>query len=187
MSVKTRQRETHALYFVTFTCFKWLPLFEITNLYDNIYKWFEYLDSKEIKICGYVIMPNHIHLLIFLPKNAPELMIVIGNAKRFMAYEIVRRLKNRFDILEILENGVRLPERKKGKLHQVFKESYDAKECFSNEFIEQKLTYIHKNPISGKWKLADSYVDYPYSSARFYEYGENNENFKMTNFREIGS
>ena len=63
----------------------------------------------------------------------------------------------------------------------------DKKECFSNDFIEQKLNYIHKNPISGKWNLADSYVDYPYSSARFYEYGENNENFKMTNFREIGS
>ena len=113
MSVKTRQRETHALYFVTFTCYRWLPLFEITKLYDNIYKWFQYLETKEIKIFGFVIMPNHIHLLIYLPEIAPELMIVIGNAKRFMAYEIVKRLQNRNDILETLENGVKPPERKK--------------------------------------------------------------------------
>ncbi|MCF8326258.1 MAG: hypothetical protein K9I84_14970 [Leadbetterella sp.] len=183
MSVKTRQRETNALYFVTFTCYRWLPLFEITNLYDNIYKWFHYLKTKEIKICGYVIMPNHIHLLIFLPENAPELMLVIGNAKRFMAYEIGKRLKNRQDILDILESGVKPPERKKGKLHQVFEESYDAKECFSNEFIEQKLSYIHKNPISGKWKLADTYIDYPHSSARFYETGESLKGVEITHFK----
>ncbi len=58
MSVKTRQRETHALYFVTFTCYRWIPLFEITNLYDNIYKLFNYLKTKEIKICGYLISPQ---------------------------------------------------------------------------------------------------------------------------------
>jgi REP element-mobilizing transposase RayT len=130
-------------------------------------------------------MPNHIHFLIYLPEKAPELMIVIGNAKRFMAYEIVKRLKNRQDILDILESGVKPPERKKGKLHQVFEESYDAKECFSNEFIEQKLSYIHKNPISGKWKLADTYIDYHHSSARFYEIGESLEDVKITHFKSI--
>jgi REP element-mobilizing transposase RayT len=130
-------------------------------------------------------MPNHIHLLIFLPENAPELMLVIGNAKRFMAYEIVKRLKNRQDILDILESGVKPPERKKGKLHQVFEESYDAKECFSSEFIEQKLNYIHKNPISGKWKLADTYIDYPHSSARFYEIGESLDGLEITHFKAL--
>ncbi len=169
MAVKKRQKNTQALYFVTFTCFKWLPLFEITQIYDHVYKWFNYLKTKNIKICGYVIMPNHIHFLIYLPSVSKELMFVIGNAKRFMAYEIINRLRGNNDVLDILERGVKPNERKKGKIHQVFKESYDAKECFTEDFIIQKLNYMHKNPISGKWSLAKTFLDFEHSSARFYE------------------
>jgi putative transposase len=185
MAVKTRQKEKHAMYFVTFTCYKWLPLFQITSLYDNIYGWFQYIFTKNIKICAYVILPNHIHLLLYLPEDSPELMMVIGNAKRFMAYEIVKRLQSRPDILEVLQAGVNIPEKKKGKIHQVFKDSYDAKVCFSNEFIEQKLNYIHKNPVTGKWNLSDTYLAYPHSSARFYELGEIRKEVPLTRFKEI--
>jgi REP element-mobilizing transposase RayT len=185
MSVKTRQTQKNAFYYVTFTCFKWLPLFETTKIYDNVYKWFQYLETLDIKICGYVIMPNHIHILIFLPTSAPDLMTVIGNGKRFIAYEIVKRLQKKTDILQILEEGVKNPEKKKGKLHQVFEPSYDAKECFSPEFIEQKLNYIHKNPVSGKWKLAETSIDYVHSSARFYEFGEHSNEFAITHFSTL--
>ncbi len=37
--------------------------------------------------------------------------------------------------------------------------------------LEQKLDYIHANPISGKWNLVDDYANYEHSSARFYEKG----------------
>ncbi len=33
----------------------------------------------------------------------------------------------------------------------------------------RELDYIHHNPISGKWNLAESFIEYPYSSASFYE------------------
>lgn len=70
-----------------------------------------------------------------------------------------------------LHNALTERERKKGQLHKVFKESFDAKPIFSDKFLEQKLNYIHYNPISGKWKLVDDYTDYEYSSASFYELG----------------
>ncbi|MEO7045292.1 MAG: hypothetical protein ABI091_08260 [Ferruginibacter sp.] len=41
----------------------------------------------------------------------------------------------------------------------------------SREVARQKLDYIHRNPVSGKWTLAKDDVSYFYSSARFYEYG----------------
>ena len=41
----------------------------------------------------------------------------------------------------------------------------------SIEIIEQKVNYIHLNPIRGKWNLANEIVDYKYSSARFYYTG----------------
>jgi hypothetical protein len=37
--------------------------------------------------------------------------------------------------------------------------------------LEQKLEYIHHNPVKGKWSLASDFVNYPYSSVTFYERG----------------
>lgn len=187
MAVKLRQDQREAIYFVTFTCHRWLPLFEETKLYDNIYGWFKILHEQGIKTVGYVIMPNHLHCMLYLPREAPELYKIISNAKRFMAYEIVKRLKeNRQEsLLEKLEEGVNTKESKKGKLHQVFKESYDAKECYNEPFIRQKLDYIHKNPVSGKWNLASDYLQYIHSSARFYDLNEVNEIIDLTHYQDI--
>lgn len=187
MAVRIRQNQKEAIYFVTFTCYKWIPLFEITQLYDNIYNWFRILNERNIKVLGYVFMPNHLHCLIYLPKDAPELYKIISNAKRFMAYEIVKRLtqKDNYELLERLAKGVKTKEAKNGKLHQVFEESYDAKECFSEHFIQQKLSYMHKNPVGGKWSLALDYLAYPYSSARFYDLNQNDDNTALTHYLDI--
>ena len=38
--------ERDAIYFIMFTCKDWLPLFELTESYDAVYKWFDYLEDK---------------------------------------------------------------------------------------------------------------------------------------------
>lgn len=55
MSVKTAITEKDGIYFITFTCQGWLPLFELTNAYDTVYKWFDYLKSNGHFILGYVL------------------------------------------------------------------------------------------------------------------------------------
>ena len=102
-----------------------------------------------------------------------SLNTIIGNAKRFIAYEIIKRLEEQKNLalLEELYAGVKEKERKKGQRHKVFEESFDAKECYSNKFVYQKLEYMHKNPVSKKWQLVNDFTDYPHSSAAFYEKG----------------
>ncbi|MDF1867269.1 MAG: hypothetical protein P1U70_20715 [Saprospiraceae bacterium] len=167
--VRIPQKEKNLIYFVTFTCHNWLPLFEITNCYDAIYKWFDYLKTKGHQVTGYVIMPNHFHGLIYVSPHDKTINTIIGNSKRFLAYEIVKRLeaKEEWDLLKILHDTVPDSERKKGKKHQVFEYSFDAKAFYYEDFILQKLNYMHQNPITGKWKLVENFVDYPHSSARF--------------------
>jgi hypothetical protein len=55
-----------------------------------------------------VIKPNHIHTILYFSKTGFNLNKIIGNAKSFMAYEIIKRLKklNRQDVLDDLANGV---------------------------------------------------------------------------------
>ena len=43
---------------------------------------------------------------------------------------------------------------------------------YSREVLEQKLDYIHHNPVQEKWKLVDDAVDYKYSTMSFYERGD---------------
>ncbi|MEO6869034.1 MAG: hypothetical protein ABI168_05275, partial [Ginsengibacter sp.] len=74
-------------------------------------------------------------------------------------------------LLYELKKGVSPSDQKRGKLHQVFEPSFDIKECFSEHFIRQKLNYIHYNPCTGKWQLANCPEDYIHSSALFYSTG----------------
>lgn len=56
----------------------------------------------------------------------------------------------------------------KGQKHKVFEDSFDAKPTYHRQFLIQKISYIHLNPVRRKWKLADHWEDYEHSSARFY-------------------
>lgn len=174
------------VYFITFTNYNWLPLFELANAYDCVYKWFDYLKSKGHEIAGFVIMPNHIHVLILFKENEQSINTQVGNGKRFMAYDIVSRLQglNRADILNQLSDGVSASDRERGKLHQVFNPSFDMKLCYGKDFIKQKLDYIHMNPISKKWRLATDAILYKPSSALFYETGEQGV-YAVTNIFEL--
>lgn len=186
MSIKQQHRNYDTFYYITFTCFRWINLFEITNFYDFIYQWFEILTKFQVYNCGYVIMPNHIHLLVYTQNSERAINNIIGTGKRFMAYEIVKRLENykRTDLLLKMAGAVTKSERKRNKKHEVFQDSLDCKEVITEKFIRQKLNYIHKNPVSGKWKLADHYLDYEYSSARFYDLGEEAK-CRLYNYAEL--
>lgn len=131
-------------------------------------------------------MPNHIHLLVYTQNSERAINNIIGTGKRFMAYEIVKRLEiyKRTDLLLIMASAVTKSERKRNKKHEVFQDSLDCKEVITEKFIRQKLNYIHKNPVNGKWKLADHYLDYEYSSARFYDLGEQAK-CRLYNYAEL--
>ena len=149
-------------------------------------KWFEYLVSQKACLLGYVIMPNHFHGLIYVDENSEKTINqLVANGKRFLAYEIIKKLKeqNSDDLLIKLESGRSKREIVRGSKHVVFIPSFDGKLCFNREMVETKLDYIHKNPVKGKWKLVDDWVLYPYSSASFYELGESNSHIR--HYREF--
>jgi len=174
MAIKL-SHSSEPLHFITFTCYKWLNIIEITNAYECVYKWFNYLrENKNIDVVAFVIMPNHVHAILYFPTSDFDLNKIIGNAKRFIAYEIIKRLKRveNLNILKLLQDDLSEREIAKGQKHKAFESSFDAKEIYTEAFFFQKLEYIHRNPISGKWDLADDYFRYPHSSAGFYETGE---------------
>lgn len=170
MGIRKAHIQQTGLYFITFTNYNWLPLFELTKGYDLVYNWFDYLKREGHSIISYVIMPNHLHLILGYKESSKSINTLVGNGKRFMAYEIVKRLKDtkQIETLSKLETAVNTSDRANGKRHEVFRDSFDLQHCYSQKFILQKLKYIHDNPCAKKWMLADNPLNYPHSSASFY-------------------
>jgi putative transposase len=157
-----------SIYFLTFTILEWQSVFTEGKYTNLVYKWFDYVkDRYQNKIQGYVIMPNHIHVLMFVSELSPDISKLIQNAKRFMAYEIVKMLKedNRKDLLEIFRNKA---ETKKNAKHKIFKDRFDSKIIENEKMFLEKLSYIHNNPCAEKWKLARLPEEYNHSSASNY-------------------
>ena len=187
MSIKLTQKETVQTYFCTFTCLHWLHLFQITDLYNGIYQWFNILLEKGNEIEGFIIMPNHLHILAFV-NTKQNINTMLANGKRFLAYEIVKRLKNQNqkDILKELELAVTPKERQRMKKHRVFEASSDIKPCYTEYFLLQKLNYIHNNPVTGKWKLASLPELYPHSSAAYYLLNQPHKSIAFTHYKDVG-
>jgi len=170
MPVKTTIPYSFGTFSLTFTCHKWLSLIEKVNGYDIVYNWFDYLKEQGHILNGYVIMPNHLHAIISFIETEKSINTIIGNGQRFMAYEIVKRLKenDEDELLTLLSIDVEAKRKQNNKQHEVWELSFDWKECRTKDFILQKLNYIHLNPCTKKWHLCNSPVDYLHSSAKFY-------------------
>ena len=188
MSQHILHSETHEVYFCTVTCYQWLPLIEEAAAYYSVYRWFEHLGRDGCQVVGYVIMPNHFHVLLYPTHTGTALNKLVGEGKRFMAYDIVNNLERagKYPLLKFLRQGVAPKEKAKGKKHQVFDLSFDARICHDEKMIEQKLDYIHRNPVQGKWSLVNDFARYPHSSARFYELGEV-DGFRVIHYKDLGS
>ena len=184
MPVRKAIPEKDGVYFITFTCANWLPLFKICDAHDAVYTWFDHLKQKGHYIVGYVIMPSHVHIVIAFSNTGKSINTIVSNGKRFIAYDLINRLQqqNIHLILNELSSTLNNTEIKEGKLHNVFETSFDWKECRTEKFIQQKLDYIHMNPC--KAKLVELPEQYKHSSAKYYFTGEQGI-YPVTNFIEL--
>jgi len=179
--------DEHKLYYVTFTCYDWLPLIKLTDGYDIVYEWFRRIKAKyNIQVASYVIMPNHIHCILNFPEKGFSLNTIIKQGKIFMARKILDRLKasGQWDVLTQLSAGVATNRQERGQKYCVFNRSFDAKAILSRKFLEQKVNYIHLNPVRGNYNLVEDWRDYPHSSAGFYEFG-NSIYFNPVHFSDL--
>ncbi len=156
------------IYFITYTILNWKHVFTSEKYFDLVYKWFDYMKKEyDNKIHGYVIMPNHLHLLLYISEFSPVLSKLVQNRKRFQAYDIIDYLTEDWneELISVFSNAA---DKSKDALHKVFEDRYDSKQMMNTDLFKEKLNYIHNNPCTNKWKLAERPEDYRHSSASNY-------------------
>ncbi|RAI88504.1 transposase [Algoriphagus yeomjeoni] len=158
--------ELDRIYFFTATIHNWIPLFDRAGFKEILLSSLKYLvDKKCLKIYGFVIMPNHIHLLFENTKmNGKELPH--ASFLKFTSHSFLRKLKE--DIPEYLNKFI---VNFANKDHQFWQRDSMAVELYTPNMVYQKLDYIHNNPCKKKWMLSNNPLDYTYSSYKFYETG----------------
>lgn len=160
------------VYFFTSSIHNWLPLLKDESYKNIILSSLSFLQAKGlIKVYGFVIMPNHIHLIWELlelnGKESPHASFL-----KYTGHQFLKRLRK--EDLKMLE---KFKVESVNKDHSFWQRDSLPIEVYSPKVIFQKLEYLHNNPCRGKWMLSNSPVDYGYSSCQFYETGNDRFGF----------
>ena len=149
--------------FFTATILEWKYLLKDDAYKDIVINSLRFLkDEKGIVIYGYVIMPNHIHLIWQIQDGFTREKIQMRFLK-FTAQQMKFRLQKE-DPLALEHYHVNAKDRE----YQFWQRNPLSVDLWTEAVFDQKLEYIHDNPIQPKWRLAEFPEDYRYSSARFY-------------------
>lgn len=168
MSLSRFHLEGH-IYYITTVIYNRLPIFTrssfIIPLLDSL-NFYRY--QQEFKLLGYVIMPDHIHLIIW-PYGTSTVSDIIRDYKTFTSKRIIRQAKveNIATWVAAFEQAGRETRRSDNK---VWQDSYWDKNVYTERFLRQKLNYIHRNPLRSG--LVEQPADYPFSSFQNYEFGQ---------------
>lgn len=161
-------------HFVTFTIVDWIDVFTRQVFRDIIIESLEYCRQKKgMQIFAWVLMPNHLHLII-RAKGEKSLSEIIRDFKKFTSKRIVKELvtnkieSRRSWMLWMFKRSAEF--RSTNKEYQVWQHGFHPVEITSDHFWEQRLNYIHYNPV--KAGLCYMPEHYPYSSAKWYLDGE---------------
>ena len=165
--VDIKNRITGEVYFVTDTVVDWVDIFTRPIYRHIIIESLKYCQTeKGLLIYAWVIMTNHMHMIVG-SGGENKVSDILRDFKKFTSKEIIRSLQvestesrrdwmlNRFEYAG--KND------KKIKNYRFWQEGNDAQEIFLNDYFNQKLNYIHENPV--KAEIVNRAEDYRYSSA----------------------
>ena len=166
-----RIRVEGSAYYITTNIYNRLRIFTspsfIIPILDRL-NFYRYQHS--CKIFGYVIMPDHLHLLIFPMGQSSVVSDFMRDFKRFTSGRISRQaeLEGKSDWIAIFRESGEQTQRAEKK---VWQDSFWDQVIISDKFMREKLNYIHMNPVRAG--LVDEPGKYPYSSYRNYEFDDN--------------
>ena len=162
-----KNRITGEVFFVKDTVVDWVDIFTRPIYRHIIIESLQYCQKeKGLIISAWVIMTNHMYMIVG-SKGENKVSDILRDFKKFTSKEIIRTLlvestESRRDwMLNRFEYAGK--NDKKIKNYRFWQEGNDAQEIFLNDYFNQKLNYIHDNPV--KAEFVNRAENYKYSSA----------------------
>lgn len=138
--------ELDTVYFYTSTILKWNKLLLEDEYKDIIMSSLQHLvKTRKVLIYGFVIMPNHIHLLWEMKKKNGKEMPHASFAK-YTGHDFLKKLRE--DKNPILDEFV---VDSSTRMHHFWQRNSLPFEITNEQTLLQKLLYIHNNPLQEHW------------------------------------
>lgn len=165
-------RDQEKPHFITCTVVDWIDVFSRKSYRDIVIDCFRYcIENKGMVLYGYVIMSNHIHLIV--QSKEGKLSDLIRDFKKFTAKNILEAIKEKPESRRewMLERFAKATEsHSRNKNYQFWQYGNHAEEIYTLPFLWGKLNYIHLNPVrAGIVEKAHYHI---YSSASNYVTGK---------------
>ncbi len=170
MSRTYKFADPEGLYYITFATVGWIDVFT-RKVYKNIL-----IDSlkfcqreKGLLLYAYIIMTNHMHL-VAKSKDDFNLSDTIRDFKKFTSKQVIKAIEQNPEesrkewMLSMFRKAGQY--NKNNQVYQFWRQDNHPIELYSNAVIDQKINYIHDNPVEEGIVLNPE--DYLYSSARNY-------------------
>jgi len=162
--------------FFTASIVNWYQLLKPDKYKEVIIDSMRFLvNNKRVNIYAFAIMPNHVHI-IWSAANDHQYKNIQRDFLKFTAQRI------KFDLVEnhpmVLE---KFESNRKDRAYQFWQNRALSIPLYTEKVFQQKLNYLHNNPIQPHWNLCEKAEDYKYSTAGFYENGVEHWDF-ITNY-----
>ena len=153
-------------YFVTTTIVHWQYVFTSVPYFEVLIESLKYcMANKGLHLHAHVIMPNHAHYIVSADAEK-SLSDIMRDYARYTSRKITQLLtqEGRSMLLEVFRQAA-IDGRRRNEC-KVWQDGFHPIALESDEFLRQKIDYLHDNPVR------KGYVDKPeewrYSSARNY-------------------
>ena len=169
MGIKNKISEGYA-YFLTMTVVNWIDVFTRPVYKHIIVDALKYnQENKGLIIYAWCLMSNHLHLIAEADEKY-NLSDILRDFKKFTSKAIVKEIGenpeesrkkwmlSEFEFVGRYKSNI--------KNYKFWQDGNEAKEIHSNAFLEQKLDYIHGNPVNAE--IVENAEEYIYSSAKNY-------------------
>ena len=151
--------EGHAQ-FVTFSCYKRRRLLDHPRARQVVMAVMaEEIQERTGTCCGFVVMPDHVHAIVWFPK--------VDQLSSFMQ---VWKSRSSRQLKHFVRGQMREYAKSIDAKDPFWQPKYYPFNLFTERKAKEKLDYMHLNPVRAG--LVARAVDWPWSSARYYEQGK---------------
>lgn len=149
-------------YFFTATINNWQKIFCNDNRKNIIIDSLKYCcNQNRISLYAFAIMPNHLHLVLTINENKEIFQRDFLKHTAQKLISTMRNEKNKEELLQYLSS-------QNDRYLQIWERRPKWIKIDNTIILEQKIEYVHNNPLQQKWKLSDVAENYQWSSASYY-------------------
>lgn len=166
MSRKYKFHNPEGMYFVSFAVVYWIDVFTRNDYCQIVIESLKYCKTNlGMEIYCYCIMPSHVHLIFRAAENNPSTLL--GRFKEHTSKTITKAMSENTQesrrewLLWMFERAGSKSSNVSDK--QFWQHHNKPIELWSNHVIDQKVEYIHMNPVEAGY--VDKAEDWRYSSA----------------------